>query len=247
MNKFYLSMAVLISTASLSANNFSMPSWGNNNSNGSNWSMPSMNWNNGNGYNTSSNNGSNWSMPNMNFGNNNNKSGGFDNGSNWNMPSMNFGNGFGNNNNGNSSNWNIPSMNWGNGNNGSNWSMPNFNWNNNNQPFNVGNNNYARVPTTNHAMPRAQINTPYRAAPIAPRPPQFIPRVSMPAQAQQPQTIAPKATIKFTPSAPLQVPARTQKNAPQSRAMNAIKAASTHIPMPSEVKGVILAPENQAK
>ena len=223
MKKVYLSLALLASFTTLSANNFNMPSWGNNNSNGSNWSMPSMNFGNAN--------------------NPNNNSSGFNNGSSWNMPSMNWGNGFGNNNNGygNGSNWSMPPMNWGNGNNsGSNWSMPNFNWNNNNQPFNFGNNGYPRTPSANYYAPKNQANIQYRA-PVSPRPPQFIPRLATPKQGQlQQQKNMPKAT-----SAPTQKP--QVQLAPQQTVPQTKMKAPMHIPMPSEVKGVILAPENKPK
>lgn len=126
MNKVIFSLALLAGSLSAHANNFNMPSFGNNN----------------NGF----NNGSSWSMPNMNFGNNNNN--GFSNGSNWNMPNMNWGNG--NNGINNGSNWSMPNMNWGNGasnNAGNNWTMPNMNFGNNNVP------NFNNPPVANHMQP----------------------------------------------------------------------------------------------
>ena len=218
-----------------------MPSWGN--SDGSNWNMPSMNWNNNS---NGQNNSTNWSMPNMNFGNaNNNNGGGFNNGTNWNMPSMNFSNGIGNNNKSTGSNWNMPSMNWGNGNNnGSNWSIPNFNWANNNQPFNFGN---TVAPTANYAIPKTQVNNQYKA-PIAPSPPQFIPRVSTPIQSQrQQQYKIPKTSVGFAPNKRTQVQTMPKQGIPQTNKVKAGMHAPMHIPMPAEVKGVILAPENQPK
>lgn len=209
MKKVIFTIALLASTATTQANNFSMPGFGNNNNgfnNGSSWSMPNMNWGNGNGY----NNGSNWNMPNMNGGNNNN---GYNNGSNWNMPNMNWGN----SNNGNGFN------------NGSSWAMPNMNWGNggnNNQPWNFGNSFGNGYNGNNRAVAP---NMQYRA-PVAP---QYNPRVYMQNKAQV-APIAKKPTVKaITP---------TIKTAP------AVKGTvKNKIPMPSEVKGTILAPANKVK
>ncbi len=185
-----------------------------------NFNMPNFN-----------NNGSSWSMPTMNWGNGNN---GYNNGSNWSMPNMNMGNGtngsnwnmptmnWGNNNNGynNGSNWNMPAMNWGNNgnngfNNGSNWSMPNMNWGNGN---NTG--NYNNAPNVQYRAP---------AMPVAP---QFIPRLNTQNKVQAPvqKPITKKAVTATTPAAPkVKITAPTEAT----------------IPMPSEVKGTILAPANK--
>jgi len=217
MKKIILSLAIIGSSFAASANN---------------WNMP---WNNNNNY----NNGSNWSMPNMNWGNNGS---GFNNGSNWNMP-FNWGGG----NNGNGSNWSMPNMNWGNNNgynNGSNWNMPNmnwgnnngynngsnwnmpFNWNNNSQPWSYGNNtqyyNGANIPNYTYVPRRL----------VMPRAPQ----VTAPIIPKKLTTATSPATPKVVISAP-----KIQKNT------KATAHTATKIPMPSEVKGVILAPENKSK
>ena len=187
--------------------------------------MPNMNWGNGNGY----NNGSSWSMPNMNFGNNGN---GFNNGSNWNMPNMNWGNNQG-------SGWNMPNFDWNNNNFGnnrpnSNWSMPNFNWNNSNQPFSYGNNGFRRAPNSNFYIPAPQNNFQYRA-PANPQMTQpAMPRVAPQAPTQPVQKLAP---AQLKPTAELAKPVVPQ----------VIKSEPQIIPKPSEVEGVILAPENQKK
>ncbi|MCF6188953.1 MAG: hypothetical protein L3J51_00575 [Cocleimonas sp.] len=231
MKKIIISTVLLVSSISTHANNFNMP-WGNNNgyNNGSNWNMPNMNWgNNGNNANTGYNNGSNWNMPTMNWGNNSN---GYNNGSNMNMPTMPWGNN-------NGSNWNMPTMNWGNNgnsgyngnngfNNGTNWNMPNMNWGNgNNQPWNFGNS----VGNTGIAMPNVQYRAP--AMPVAP---QFIPRLNaqnkVPAPAHQ-KPITKKEIKAVAPAAVKVAPPSVQTQA--------------KIPMPSEVKGTILAPENKVE
>lgn len=198
--------------------------WGNNNgyNNGSSWNMPNMNWGN------NGNNGSSWNMPTMNWGNNSN---GYNNGSNMNMPTMNWGNNNGYN---NGSNWNMPNMNWGNNgsngfNNGTNWNMPNMNWGNgNNQPWNFGNSVGNRaVPNT--AMPNVQYRAP--AMPVAP---QFIPRINTQKKAPALQKPIIKKEIKAVAPAAVKV------------APPAVQT-QTKIPMPSEVKGTILAPANKAE
>jgi hypothetical protein len=238
MKKLILSIALMsipfVSTAAPSVNNnsssFSTPNfnWGNgNNNNGSNWNMPSMpnmNWgnNNSNGY------GNNWSMPSFNSGNGN--------GNSWNMPNMNwgtnrsFGNGFGNN---QGNNWNMPSMNG--GNNGNNWNMPNFNWNNNSKPSwnsgNWGNNvpNYSYMPRAPQQNLQAQAKTQNRI-PTMPAPPQFIPRLD-----KAREMAAKPATAKLTkPSTQNSIPSTTQ-------------TMMNKVPMPKEVKGVILAPDNKVE
>ena len=220
MKKIIISTLLLAASISTHANNFNMP-WGNNNgyNNGSNWDMPTMNWG------SNGNNGSSWNMPTMNWGNNGN---GYNNGSNMNMPTMNWGNNNGYN---NGSNWNMPAMNWGNnGNNGfsngTNWNMPNMNGGNgNNQPWNFGNS----VGNTGVAMPNVQ----YRA-PTMPTAPQFIPRSNVQKNAPTPQKPVIKKEIKALAPAAVKV-------APPA------PAAQAKIPMPSEVKGTILAPENKAE
>ena len=53
MKRIIISIVLFSTMLSATANNFNMPSWGNNNAynNGSSWNMPNMNWGNGNGYN----------------------------------------------------------------------------------------------------------------------------------------------------------------------------------------------------
>ena len=228
-------MALIGASFSAHANNWNMP-WNNNNgfNNGSNWSMPNFNWgNNGTGFNNGFNNGSNWSMPNFNWGNGNR-------GSNWSMPSMNWGNnnGYGN---------------------GSNWSMPNFNWNNNNQPWGYGANRYYNngyVPGYSYAprIPNRQYTTPQR-----PAAPQFVPRFQQPKIGQQPhqskqQIKKPARMPQPNMAMPKQIPQKAMSKAPQQAAPQVSmhkampkKPNPAHIPMPHEVKGVILAPENQPK
>jgi len=217
MKKVIISIAFLATSVSLHANNFSMPGF-----------------NNGNGF----NNGSSWSMPNMNWGNGNN---GFNNGSNWSMPTMNWGTG---NNTGN--NWSMPSMNWGNSNfgnnlgsnygynNGSNWNMPNMNWgnsfnNNNANGFNNGSN--WSMPTMNwgNANNNYAPNIQYRA-PNMPVAPQYIPQqaTAVPAQIQAPVIKKPVAKATTMPSVKMTK-----------------ESVANRIPMPSEVKGTILAPANK--
>lgn len=188
-----------------------------------NFNMPSFN--NGNGF----NNGSSWNMPTMNWGNGNNTSNnGTSWGNNFNMPTMNWGNG--NNGFNNGSNWNMPNMNWGNSNNGanngSNWDMPTMNWgnSNNNQPWSFGN-SFGNANNTVY-VPNAQYHAP--AIPVAP---QFIPRLNTK------NKVAPVAT-KAATVAPAKMNAPAMKMAP-------IPAVQTKIPMPSQVKGTILAPANK--
>lgn len=239
MKKLILSMALVGASFSVHANN---------------WNMP---WNNNNGF----NNGSSWNMPNFNWGNNNNRSG-FNNGSSWSMPNFNWGN---NNGYGSGSNWSMPNFNWGNGfnngyNNGSNWSMPSFNWNNNNQPWGYGGNRYynnGTVPSYSYAprIPNQQYRAPQRpAAPsFAPRNvPQNTQGVPTPRPMQKPM---PKPTPGTMPSQHMAMPKMPQNTAVEgtnkgkvaptlSKTMPKMPTAG-HIPMPQEVKGVILAPENK--
>jgi hypothetical protein len=220
MKKIIFSIALLSAPLIATANNFNMPGFNNSNgfNNGSSWTMPNMNWGNGTNGNNGFNNGSSWNMPNMNWGNNNN------NGNNWSMPSMNLGNA--NNGYNNGSNWNMPNMSWGNSNNnnnGSNWTMPNMNWGNgNSQPWNFGNNfnngaNYA---------PNVQYRAP--AMPVAPH---FIPRLNAQNSVQAP--------VAKNPAAPV------VKTTAQKPSVNSAPATQGKIPMPSEVKGTILAPVNK--
>ncbi len=194
-----------------------------------NFNMPGFN--NGNGF----NNGSSWNMPNMNWGNSNNGSNnGFSNGSNWSMPSMNWGNGNNGNNMG-GSNWNMPAMNWGNGNsngynNGSNWNMPNMNWGNssNNNSNGLPNGSNWAMPTMNWGNGTSNYapNVQYRA-PTMPVAPQFIPRLTTKAKIQAP--VVKKPVVKIA-----------------TPAVKIVKGAvANKIPMPSEVKGTILAPANK--
>ncbi len=184
--------------------------------------VPNYNWNNGN---------TGWNMPNFNWGNN-----GYNNGTSWNMPNFNWGNNrsgtnwsmpsfnWGNNNGyGTGNSWNMPSMNWGNNgyNTGSNWNMPNFNWNNNSRPWNFGSNNNAYQ--NRFAYPSANMQAPNIKGNM-PKPPQFIP----PMKAKQQN--APEARMK------MEKPAAKEPKFP----------TQNMIPKPSEVKGVILAPENKA-
>ncbi len=224
MKRIIISTVLLASSISTHANNFNMP-WGNNNgyNNGSSWNMPNMNW--GNNGNNGFNNGTSWNMPTMNWGNNSN---GYNNGSNWNMPTMNWGNGYNN-----GSNWNMPTMNWGNNgyNNGTNWNMPNMNWGNgNNQPWNYGNSVSNRA-VPNNTMPNVQ----YRA-PVMPVVPQFIPRLN--AQKKAPVPVLQKPMIKKEIKAVDPAGVKVTPPAVQTQ---------TKIPMPSEVKGTILAPENKTE
>ena len=204
-------------------NNPNVPNYNWNNNRGSNWNMPNTTWGNNRG-------GSNFNMPNMNWGNNRGGSnfnmpnmnwGNNRGGNNWNMPNMDWGNNSGY---GSGSNWNMPSMNWGNNNgynNGSNWNMPNFNRSNNNRPWNYGNNRYGYGNNTQRPfIPNRQLN-----APKGPKPPQFIPRVYPKQQVQA--NIAPANNVaKQAPAADL---------APKL----------DQIPMPTQINGVILAPENK--
>ncbi len=222
MKKLLLSLALITSTLPSFADGFNMPSFGNNNA--SNWNMPNMNWGNNSGNNT----GSNWNMPNMNWGNNS----GNNTGSNWNMPNMNWGNNngnssswniptmnWGNNNGSNDSNWSMPAMNWGNNTNGlnndSNWNMPNMNWNNNSQPWALNNN-----------TPQYYMQPYYNTIPKA----QMMPQLHKPARATPPQFIPQINTKK-----------------PIAQSTQIVKKANTtmRIPIPSEVNGIILAPENK--
>ncbi len=190
-----------------------------------NFSMPGFN--NGNG--------STWNMPNMNFGNANN---GFSNGSNWSMPTMNWGNSNNTPNNGNNlggNNWNMPTMNWGNGyNNGSSWNMPNMNWgnsfNNNSNGFNNGSN--WTIPTMNWGNGNNNYapNVQYRA-PVMPTAPHFTP--SAPRATMQTQAPMTKKTV-------VKAAAPVVKTTPEAKG-----TVQNEIPMPSEVKGVILAPKNK--
>ncbi len=237
MRKFTLLLSILfIGSAFASPNNVSNPPryFSNNtavpnyNNNGTNWNMPNMNWGNGNGY----NNGSNWNMPSMNWGNGN----GYNSGSSWNMPNMNWGN------NGGGNNWNMPSMNWGNNNgygNGSNWNMPNMNWGNNynngsnwnnqQRPWNFGSgNNY-----NNRFAPGIQ-----QRAPMMPIAPRFAPQR------------LPNPNVNQPPQMMLQQEAQSQNiqmNAADPTPASQTNDTDSKIPMPNEVKDVILAPENKAK
>ena len=220
MKKLILSIALVGASFSAHANN---------------WNMP---WNNNNGF----NNGSSWNMPNFNWGNNRS---GFNNGSSWSMPSFNWGN---NNGYGSGSNWSMPNFNWGNGfnngyNNGSNWGMPFFNGN---QPWSNGGNRYYNngyVPSYSYAprVPNRQYPNQQYKAPQRPIAPQYAPRLQQQKPMQQPvqkpmQRPAPKAMPKQRMTMPHQT-----KVAPAMPK----KPAAAHIPMPNEVKGVILAPENK--
>lgn len=189
-----------------------------NNSNGFN--TPNFNWGNGN-------NNSSWNMPNMNWGNGNN---GY--GNNWNMPNMNWGNNnggsnwnmpnmnWGNNNNRNGSSWNMPNMNWGNGNNnGSSWNMPNMNWGNNNNGY-------------TYVNPRNYGNTGYY---------KFVPQAIYRAPAPRPQLKAQAAPPKAA-TPPITTPQATK---PVTQAVKKAETIVNKIPTPSEVKGVIIAPENK--
>ena len=186
--------------------------------NSSGFNVPNMNWGNSNGY----GGGSNWNMPSMNWGNNNNR------GSNWNMPSMNWGNSSGY---GGGSNWNMPSMNWGSGNgynSGSNWNMPNMSWgsnnrNNNTRPWNYGANRpaYRFVPNPAYQVPAPQIKS------KALTPPKM-------------NVVPPKAAASIV------TPAQAVKSVAQP-ATKSVATTIGSIPKPSDVKGVILAPENKPK
>ncbi len=221
MKKITLSIALLIAPIIATANNFSMPGFNNGNgfSNGSNWNMPNMNWgNSNNGYNNGFNNGSNWSMPNMNWGNSaNNYNGNNLGGSNWNMPNMNWGNSNNGNGYNNGSSWNMPNMNWGNSVNNNNGFPNGSNWTMPTMNWGNGNSNYA---------PNVQYRAP--AMPVAPHFTPSAPRVTVQTQAP----IAKKPVVKAA--------------APVVNTMTATKATvQNKIPMPSEVKGVILAPTNK--
>lgn len=179
------------------------------------------------------NRGSNWNMPNFNMGNNRR-------GSNWSMPNMNWGNN--RNNFGSGSNWNMPDMNWGKGNGfgrGSNFSMPDMNWgkgkgfgkgNNWNMPgFNSGPN----TPPPGYRGPNQNFNN--FAQPNRPMPMQ---RPNMPPAPSMQQNRMPR--MQQAPSARIQTPTMgTAPKAPTAAEMN------RSIPKPSEVKGVILAPQNK--
>ena len=111
--------------------------------------------------------------------------------------------------------WNMPGMNWGN------------NWNNAPRP-NYGNNGYygANRPAYNFAPPPANM-------PVPPLKPQAVPPL---------YNVTPPTNSK--PKTNIQTPRPSVSAAPST----ATKAATTTvdiIPKPSEVKGVILAPENK--
>jgi len=248
MKLLALSIALLGSTVIVSANQyypnnsngFNTPNfnWGNN---GSSWSMPNMNWGNNNGYNNRYNSGSSWHMPNFNWGSNNR-------GTSWSMPSMNWGN---NNGYGSGSNWSMPNFNWGNGyNSGNNWNMPGMNWGNKSRPWNFGNSTYNAPRMPNYRfVPNPAYNAPmpqFKAQTIAP--PKLVqPKITPPSMNVQ----APKAPVANAAPA-LSMPKRTTQDT-EKLVKDAIKdsmkdAVKTHrIPMPSEVKGVILSPENTPK
>jgi len=198
--------------------------------NANNFNMPT--WGGGN-------NGSNWNMPNMNWGNNNHS---FGNGSNWSIPNMNMGNNNGyrsgsnwsmpnmswGNNNGSGSSWNMPSMNFGNNNGpgtGSNWNMPNMGW---------GNSNYNR---SNWGMPSfnngGSNNQPWNNGNNIRRSAPNIHQYRSPAQGTY---MIPMAPVKATVNTVTQAASKTAASVTRSK-----------IPTPSEVKGVILAPENKTK
>ncbi len=219
MKILVLSLALISSSLVANANQY-YP----NNPNGFN--APNFNWGSNNGgsnwnmpnFNWGSNNGgSNWNMPSMNWGSNNG-------GSNWSMPSMNWGN---NNGYGSGSSWKMPSINWGSGNGynrGSSWNMPSMNWgnnwNNNTRPWSYGANrpNYRFVPNPAYKFPAPQIKSQALTTPTAPKK-------------------APAITAK-------PIPAKIGKSI-ASPAIKSVKTATSNIPKPSDVKGVILAPENK--
>jgi hypothetical protein len=248
--------------------------WGGNNNgfrNGSNWNMPTFNMGNGNRYGNRFGNGSNWSMPDFNWGSGN----GFRNGSSMNMPNFNWGSG--NNGFGNGSNWNMPKFNWNNNNNrynpygnGSNWSMPSFNMGSNNPPppgVWRNNQNYNSYVQPNRGIP----------APAMPKPPVFNNRAmqqtrpnmnpNMHKGMKRPAAPSVRSTapsriqmpMQKNLQKPMQMPkAKTQPVAPvtpQSKVapttyppeINEANDVTAKIPTPSEVKGVILAPQNKPK